>query len=99
MSSARTIPAGRITSEPASDDVESVRPGDNKQWTVEKDTNPEIMVDLVPAGEEGILLGRVVLQGKDVANIKLYIKTSENGDFEPVSTGQDEEAQVRSGNN
>jgi len=94
MSSAMTIPSDFISSVPATEDVESVRPGDDKQWTVPKASKPELLIRLVPVGEEGTPLGRLVIQG-DMAGVLIFVKTSEDKEFQPLETAEDEEPKVR----
>ena len=94
MSKPRTIPSGFISSVPASDDVDSVRPGDDKTWTVAKASKPEIVVALVSTGEEGVLLGRVVVKGENMPGVTVFVKTSESDDFKPVSTDKNDEPKV-----
>lgn len=94
MSKPKTIPSAFISSVPATDDVDSVRPGIDKKWTVAKDSKPEIIIALVPAGEEGVLLGRLVTKG-DMPGVTVFVKNSENDDFKPVSTSKDGQPKVR----
>jgi hypothetical protein len=83
MNTPRTIPSSWISAQPASDDVDAVRPGDNKKWTVPKDSKPELTVQLVPTGDEGVPLGRVQAEG-NMAGVIVYVKPSEGEDFKPV---------------
>ena len=83
MNTPRTIPSSWISAQPASDDVDAVRPGDNKKWTVPKDSKPELTVQLVPTGEEGVPLGSVQAEG-DMSGVIVYVKPSEGEDFKPV---------------
>ena len=94
MSKPRTIPRGFISSVPASDDVDSVRPGDDKTWTVAKVSKPEIVIALAPVGEEGVLVGRVVVKGEDMPGVTVFVKTSEKDDFKAVSTDKNGEPKV-----
>ena len=94
MSTPRTIPSGFISSVPATDDVDSVRPGDEKTWTVAKASKPEIIIALVPAGEDGVPLGRLAAKG-DMPGVTVFVKSSENDDFKPVSTSKDGQPKVR----
>lgn len=95
MRTPKTIPSARISSEPESDDVDSVRPGDELTWTMPKSSKPEITIELVSAGEEGVLLGRVLVKG-DMTGVTVFVKASENDEFKPVSTSEDKTPQVRS---
>jgi len=94
MKTARTIPSSFISSQPASDDVDAVRPGDNKKWTVAKDSKPELTIQLVPAAEEGLPLGRVQVKG-DMSAVIVYVKSSEGEEFKPVA-GDDDQPKVSS---
>jgi hypothetical protein len=94
MRTPKTIPAGFISSVPQSDDIESVRPDDGKIWTTTKASKPEIIIALVSAGEEGVLLGRLLVKG-DMPGVTVFVKTSENDDFKPVSTKEDQQPKVR----
>ncbi|ELU06930.1 hypothetical protein CAPTEDRAFT_211438, partial [Capitella teleta] len=93
MRTPKTIPAGFISSVPQSDDIESVRPDDGKIWTTTKASKPEIIIALVSAGEEGVLLGRLLVKG-DMPGVTVFVKTSENDDFKPVSTKEDQQPKV-----
>ena len=95
MSSPMTIPSDFISSVPATEDVDSVRPGDNKQWTVPKASKPELFIQLVPAGEEGVPLGRLVVKS-DMPGATVFVKPSEDKEFQPLETAEDEEPKVRS---
>lgn len=95
MSTPMTIPSDFISSVPATEDVESVRPGDDKQWTVPKASKPELLIQLVPAGEEGVPLGRLVVKG-DMPGLTVFVKPSEDKEFQPLETAEDEEPKVRS---
>lgn len=95
MRSPLTMPSDFITSLPITDDVESVRPGNDKKWTVPKASNPQLLLQLVPAGDKALPLGKLVVKG-DIPGVTVYIKPSEEEDFQPVSTGQEEEPEVRS---
>lgn len=95
MSTPMVIPSNFISSVPATEDVESVRPGDNKQWTVPKASKPELLIQLVAAGEEGVPLGRLVVKG-DMPGATVFVKPSEDKEFQPLETAEDGEPKVRS---
>lgn len=93
MRSPRNILAGWIISTPATDNVDSVRPGDKKTFTIGKEPQPEVTIQLVTAGDEAIPMGEIDLEG-DVTEFRVEVKETEDGDFVPVTNADDDEPKV-----
>jgi hypothetical protein len=95
MGSETRIPEGFITTEPASEDVNALRPTNDDTFTVSSDDIPVIFVRIVEEGSEPVPVAEIVVEG-EVAEVEIYYKDSDEEDtpFKPVSLGDDKTPEV-----
>lgn len=61
MDSDTAIPEENLSSNPATENLENLRPNKEGSWTVPSENNPELLVQVAKDGEEPIPVGRVEL--------------------------------------
>ena len=84
MKSDRSIRAGWVTSDPATDNVDNVRPGKEGTWSVASENNPALLITLVEDQKDAIPVGRVELTS-NVDQINVLYKTSTTDAYKPVT--------------
>lgn len=95
MSSPAAIPDNRISSEPASPDVDNVRPNSADKWTISSESSPSVVIGLVEAGKEPIPLGRVEVTSENVAQITVEYRPDAQGEFTALKKKDSDDNQVR----
>lgn len=85
MKSGRSIQTGWVTSDPATDNVDDIRPDKEGTWSVASENNPALLITLVEDQQDAIPVGRVELTS-NVDRINVLYKTSNTDDaYKPVT--------------
>jgi len=95
MDSETKIPEGFITTEPASEDVNALRPSNDESLTFSSDAIPFIFIRMVEQGSEPVPVAEIDVEG-EVTEVEIYYKESDEADvpFKPITLGDDTAAEV-----
>ena len=96
MSSPSLIPEENLKTEPASDDVSSLRPNTEGSWTADVDSNPAVVVTLLTKpDDEPVAVGAVVVEGNaEAANVFYKQTLSADEEFAAISLDDNKEPKV-----
>jgi hypothetical protein len=91
MKNERTILPGWLKSDPATDNVDSLRPNKDATWTVDSEDSPAILITV--SEKEAIPVGSVEITS-DVQEITVFYTSSVDEPFKPVTEKRSTEPKV-----